>query len=58
MSVALRHLEKNASDVVREKARGALWSFEDRDQQRITPASTEHGKVYIVFLLSTVLLMK
>jgi len=49
--VALRDLVKETkSDDVREKAQGALWSFEDKDKQR--KGKTEHSfSLFILFLI-------
>jgi len=47
----LRDLVKETkSDDVREKAQGALWSFEDKDKQR--KGKTEHSfSLFILFLI-------
>jgi len=44
VAVALRKSEKSASsEKVREKARGALWILEDRDQPQNRPKSAKRG---------------
>jgi len=49
VTVALRNLAKNSSnDKVCEKAEGALWILENRDQEQSEPTPTKRGSYMIV----------